>query len=332
MSSHPSIVARRLRQAVPLKPAGRPPGRFVRVAGRAVHVVEDGPATGPAVVLGAGLGGAWLGWEALVRALDERCRVIRVDRPGLGRSEPSPDAPTLAGQAAWLASVLDVLGTDGPGGTDGPNGPGSPVGPVVLVGHSLSGLYAEAFARLLPERTAAVVLVEAAAEKEVGAPLRWPRARVRAAKGAGEVFRWTGLSQLVAPAIRRQGVRTQSLRGRDPDDVGDAYRCAYGAGHCLKAALVERVLFRDLNAELLALRREREFPEVPLQVISGPLSDPRPHRALASMSPLGRYRLAPGTRHLVPVDRPDTIADAIAEVLLSAGRGTPAAVRTTPRT
>lgn len=317
MPSCPSSVALRLRRAAPLKPAGRPPGRFVRVAGRAVHVVEDGPPGGLSVVLGAGLGGAWLGWEALVRALDRSCRLIRVDRPGLGRSEPSPDSPTLAGQAVWLASVLDAVGAGGP---------------VVLVGHSLAGLYAEAFARLLPDRTAAVVLVEAAPEREVGAPLRWPGARVRAAKGAGEVFRWAGLSQLVAPAIRRQGVRTQSRLGRDPDDTGDAYRCAYGAGHCLKAALVERVLFRDLNAELHALRQEFVFPDVPLQVVSGPLSDPRPHRELAAMSALGQYRMAPGTRHLVPVDRPDVIAGAVLDVLAAAGRSTATAVRTRPRT
>ncbi|MEU3465731.1 alpha/beta hydrolase [Streptomyces sp. NPDC006733] len=317
MPSSPFAVVRTPRLAPPLRPPGRPPGRFLRVAGRAVHVVEDGPPGGIPVVLGAGLGGAWLGWEGLVRALEGSCRLIRVDRPGLGRSEPAPEPPTLAGRARWLAAVLDAAGAGGP---------------VVLVGHSLAGLYTEAFARLLPDRTAGVVLVEAAPEREVAPPQRLRGARVLAARGVGELFRRVGLSQLVAPAIRRQGVRTQSRTGRDPDDTGDAYRSAYGAGHCLTAALVERVLFRDLNAELRSLRVGFRFPEVPLQVVSGPLSDPRPHRELAAMSPLGQYRMAPGARHLVPVDRPDVIAHAVRDVLDAAGRRAPAAVRTRPRT
>ncbi|MGW7003563.1 alpha/beta fold hydrolase [Streptomyces sp. NPDC054933] len=301
--------------ALPLPPPSRPPGRFVRVGGRAVHVVEAGPPNAPVVLLSSGLGGSWLGWDPVLPLLRGHCRLVSLDRPGLGRSAPAPEPPTLAGRARWTAAVLEALGIGGP---------------VTVVGHSLGGLYAEAFARILPRQTSAVVLVEAAAEAEVGPPLRWPGARTRLAHTAGEAFRWAGLSQIVAPGLRRLGVRTQSLRGRDQADVGDAYRSAYGAGHCLTAAMVERALFRDLVAELDALRERFAFPSVPLRVISGPCDDPRPHRALAAFSPCGIHTAVHGTRHLVPVDRPDAIADAVRAVLAPASPAAP--VSLTPRT
>ncbi len=292
-----------LDRALPLRPPGRPPGGWIRLAGTAVHVVEEGPPDGPPVVLMSGLGGSWLGWDPVVPLLDGGFRLIRADRPGLGRSEPSPAAPSLAGHARWTLSLLEALGVGGP---------------VVPVGHSLGGLYAEAFARLFPERAAAVVLVEAASQEAVGPPQRHPQARTRTAHAVGEAFRYTGLSQLLAPGLRRLGVRTQSLRGRDQADTGDAYRSAYGAGHCLTAALVERVLFRDLVGELDALRREFAFPSVPLRVLCGPDDARDAHEALAAMSPLGVCRAVPGTRHLVPVDAPDAIAAAVRTAVAAA--------------
>ncbi|MCQ4084754.1 alpha/beta hydrolase [Streptomyces sp. RB6PN25] len=313
-----------LDRALPLRPPEPPPGRFLRVAGKAVHVVTDGPQDAPVVVLEAGLGGSWLGWDPVVELLADRCRLVRADRPGLGRSEPAPVPPTLAGRARWASAVLDALRVRDP---------------VVLVGHSLGGLYAEAFARLFPQRTAAAVLVEAASEGEVGPPQPLPAARIRTARAVGETLRRAGLSQLVAPGLRRLGVRTQSQLGRDPVDAGSAYRSAYGTGHVLTEALVERALFRDLVAELEALRGGFAFPAVPLRVIAGPGVEVARHRALAAMSPLGRYDEVPGTRHLVPVDRPDAIAGSVSEVLDAlAAPASPVAspcrtdrVRTTPR-
>lgn len=321
MSPRLPALPPRLDDALPLRPPAPPPGGFLRVARKAVHVVVDGEQDAPVVMLEAGLGGSWLGWDPVVELLADRCRLVRADRPGLGRSEPARVPPTLAGRARWASAVLDAL---------------SVTAPVVLVGHSLGGLYAEAFARLFPQRTAAAVLVEAASEGEVGPAQPLVAARIRTARAAGELLRAAGLSQLVAPGLRRLGVRTQSQLGRDPVDVGDAYRSAYGTGHVLTEALVERALFRDLAAELGTLREEFAFPAVPLRVIAGTGVEVALHRALAAMSPLGRYDEVPGTRHLVPVDRPDAIADAVTQVLdaLAAPAAPPRTdrVRTTPRT
>jgi pimeloyl-ACP methyl ester carboxylesterase len=293
---------------LPLSPPGRPPGQFVRVAGRAVHLVLDGPdgvaGDAPVVLLASGLGGCWQGWDLVVPLLSARCRVVRFDRPGLGRSEPAPGRPSLVREVRLMTALLDRLGVGGP---------------VVVAGHSMGGLHAEAFARLCPRRTAGVVLTEAETDRQVGAPRRWPGARVMAARATGGAFRLAGLSQLVAPGLRRLGVRTQSVTGRDPSDSGDTYRSAYGGAHVLTAALVERVLFRDVVAELAVLRGRAGFPSVPLRVLSGPAADVEAkHRKLAAMSPLGRYVQADASLHMMPVDRPGLIADAVLDCVTAA--------------
>ena len=293
--------------SLPLLPPGRPPGRFVRVWGRAVHVVDEGGARpgGAVVLLESGLGGSWLGWDPVVAELrvkkdaDDALRVLRADRPGLGRSQPAPGVPSLALRAAWSAALLDALGVRQP---------------VVVCGHSLGGLYAEAFARLHPERVAGVVLVEAHAPNVTGEVLGRREARVRTARMVGNAFRWAGLSQVVAPGVRRLGMRTQSVRRGDQADVGDAYRSAYGAGHCLTEAMVERVLVRDFLAELAELRDTVPCPDVPLRVLSAPGADREVYQAQARMSPRGRHVEVEGALHLMPVDRPDAIADAVRSI------------------
>ncbi|WP_165845570.1 alpha/beta fold hydrolase [Streptacidiphilus pinicola] len=284
-----------------------------------MHVVDEGGTRpgGTVVLLESGLGGSWLGWDPVVAELrakkdaDDTLRVLRADRPGLGRSQPAPGVPSLALRAAWTAALLDSLGVRGP---------------VVVCGHSLGGLYAEAFARLHPERVAAAVLVEAHAPNVTGQVLGRREARVRTARAVGHAFRYAGLSQLVAPGVRRLGMRTQSVRRGDQSDVGDAYRSAYGAGHCLTEALVERVLVRDFLAELDELRRRVPFPDVPLRVLSAPGADREVYRGQARMSLRGRHVEVEGALHLMPVDRPDAIADAVRTVAdgpLTAGPPTP---------
>ncbi|SEL19031.1 alpha/beta fold hydrolase [Streptacidiphilus jiangxiensis] len=318
---------------LPLLPPRRPPGRFLMVWGRAVHLVDEGGAgaDGPVALLESGLGGSWLGWDPVAAELlpppdrspaaepaggraDEPAegprplRVLRADRPGLGRSQPAPGVPSLALRAAWTAALLDAVGVRVP---------------VVVCGHSLGGLYAEAFARLYPGRVAGVVLVEAHAPNVTGAVLGHRQARVRAARLAGHAFRCAGLSQVVAPGVRRLGMRTQSARRGDQSDVGDAYRSAYGAGHCLTEAMVERVLVRDFLAELAELRATTRFPQVPLRVLCGVGAAPEVYGAQAAMSPLGRRVEVEGALHLMPVDRPDAIAAAVREAAAGPPRALP---------
>ncbi|MEJ8644611.1 alpha/beta fold hydrolase [Streptomyces sp. MS1.HAVA.3] len=110
-------------------------------------------------VLSAGLAMAWFDWDPVAPLLAAAGRtVVRFDRPGHGLSGPATDPPTTAGEAHRIAGLLDALGLGGPD-----------TGPVTVVGHSIAAFHAEAFARLYPERTAALVLVDGSVEE---APVR----------------------------------------------------------------------------------------------------------------------------------------------------------------
>ena len=103
---------------------------------------------GPVAVFEAGLGQTRKTWDAVVPALAQCLTVVTYDRPGLGQSAPpkDPAAPILATDvAARLDAALKKHGLNGP---------------YLLVGHSLGGLYVEAFARAHPDEVSGMVLID----------------------------------------------------------------------------------------------------------------------------------------------------------------------------
>src|SRR5439155_2308010 len=126
-------------------PSGVPGGRLLAVAGTRVHVVEAG-AGAPVVLLG-GVGDCWFGWDDVVRDLlaGDGYRTIFLDRPGLGLSDYDARPRRLEDEAALVYAVLGEVGVGEP---------------AVVVGHSYGGSVAEAFGRLYPAATAALVLAD----------------------------------------------------------------------------------------------------------------------------------------------------------------------------
>jgi pimeloyl-ACP methyl ester carboxylesterase len=99
--------------------------------------------------------------------------VLTYDRRGYGRSAALRPAPVTAkAAAADLHQLLERLQIDQP---------------VVLVGHSLGGLYAQYFARHYPPHVGAVVLIDTASPFE---PLADPRFHTRAKLKPGSADYW----------------------------------------------------------------------------------------------------------------------------------------------
>jgi pimeloyl-ACP methyl ester carboxylesterase len=119
------------------------PGLAVQVSGH-----------GPVVVFESGLGQAHANWDEVARALMPCLTVVTYDRPGVGQSPSpeNPDAPVLAHDvAARLFATLHARDLPGP---------------YFMVGHSLGGLYVQAFARQYPGAVSGIVLVDAASPLE----------------------------------------------------------------------------------------------------------------------------------------------------------------------
>ncbi|CAM5562166.1 hypothetical protein SABIM44S_04257 [Streptomyces abikoensis] len=277
----------------------RPPGRMLRVGGVPLHVLCEG--SGPVCVLSAGLGMGWFDWEPVVPLLAPHRTVVRFDRPGLGFSAPPVEPPTAAGEADRIAGVLDALGLRGP---------------ATVVGHSLAGFHAEAFARLHPQRTAGIVLVDGSVEEDPRpAPAR--ELRTTAAHARGAVVAAAGLPRALGPALRRLTVRASSVGRKDPAPA-DLVRRTYGTGRVVRALLMENARYRDVAAELDALRESRPMPPVPVSVLAaspgtGSWLERRwleRQRALAERLD-GRFEAVAPAGHLLMYDRPQAVAAAI---------------------
>jgi len=129
--------------------------------GTRIDACVDGSAASRCVVLIHGFPFARTIWDAQSDALARASRVVRLDLRGAGTSSV-PDGPYLMERlAADVATVLDALGIER----------------AALVGHSMGGYVALAFARMFTERVSRLALVasrlgadtpeEAAARREL---------------------------------------------------------------------------------------------------------------------------------------------------------------------
>ena len=124
-----------------------PPGTLVDVGGYQLHILAEGDAgDGPTVIWIPGGHGQGLALYHLHAAIRDETRSILFDRPGTGWSDPGPFPRRTALEAEELATLLERAGE---------------AGPFVLAGHSYGGLLAANFARRHPDRTAALVLLDA---------------------------------------------------------------------------------------------------------------------------------------------------------------------------
>jgi 3-oxoadipate enol-lactonase len=74
------------------------------------HCLIDGPADAPWVTLVTGIANDTTMWEAQVRALADRYRVLRYDLRGQGLSEASPPPYSIASLGADLVALWHALG------------------------------------------------------------------------------------------------------------------------------------------------------------------------------------------------------------------------------
>ena len=120
----------------------------VDVGGIVTHCLTAGPINAPHVVFVHGLGGSLATWSLNLPAFAAQFRICALDLVGAGSSaKPAIDysVPALAG---FLARFLDALGPDWQR--------------VSIVGHSLGGAVALAFAGSHPGRVERLVLVDSA--------------------------------------------------------------------------------------------------------------------------------------------------------------------------
>ena len=109
---------------------------------RQVRYLDHG--SGPAIVLLHGMAASWQWWLENVPALAQEHRVIAVDLPGFGHSEPLPAPAEMATQARTVLDLLTQLGVES----------------ATVSGHSMGGLVAMAMFTADPQRVRNLILVD----------------------------------------------------------------------------------------------------------------------------------------------------------------------------
>ncbi len=118
--------------------------RYVEVDGTELRVRDTGPKDAPALVLLHGFGSSLETWEPWARALSANYRVVRLDLPGAGLSEPDPSGNYSDGRSvALIKDLMDRLGIES----------------ATLIGNSMGGRIAWRFAAAFPARTRKLVLI-----------------------------------------------------------------------------------------------------------------------------------------------------------------------------
>ncbi|EME15614.1 alpha/beta fold hydrolase [Rhodococcus triatomae] len=273
----------------------KPPGRLVVVDGHELHVTVDRPAdgagsSGPAVLLIGGLGGNWFDWDGVARELARERTVVRFDRPGFGFGAASDIPPTARGEADRAAAVLRSV---------------SVAGPVTVVGHSLGGFYAEAFARLMPDLTAGLILLDASVS--AGPRGRLPREwRVAAARRAAAAISASGAQRALGAGVARM-----LNRAALPPGTHDRMRRISRDPRYLGAVLVEEAVYPDLVAEVAALRESHPLLPVPRAVVAAHTGRRTPWGALRLRTQRGlaatldaRFVVLRPAHHYAMIDQP----------------------------
>jgi pimeloyl-ACP methyl ester carboxylesterase len=122
----------------------RPPSTFLEVAGIRLHVQDTGKRDAPVLVMLHGFGSSLDTWDDWAAPLSADHRVIRFDLPGFGLTGADPTGEyTDARTIAVLLALLDRLGVER----------------ATLIGNSMGGRIAWAFAAAHPDRVAKLVLV-----------------------------------------------------------------------------------------------------------------------------------------------------------------------------
>jgi pimeloyl-ACP methyl ester carboxylesterase len=268
-----------------------PPGRLEDVGGHRLHIWCTG-AGSPTVVLETGLSGSTADWGFVQPEVATFTRVCSYDRAGMGYSDPGPSPRTAGRIARELARLLDRAGIGGP---------------VVLAGASIGGLYVRAFASEHPERAAGLVLVDASHERQ---EMEAPRlARIVPLLAPAGVFRLLGVSFALGPESLAPSTQSMARATR--------FRTA---GYVAAADEITHV--RQSAAEAEAGRRKLDIPVVVVTAGRGADAAWRAlQRDLAGLSDRGCQVVADESGHVVALDQPPVVVEAIRAAVTAAREG-----------
>lgn len=284
------------------KAAYPPSGQFVRAEGLRIHAVVQGD--GPDLVLIHGASGSLRDWTfAMVDRLSEHYRVIAVDRPGFGWSQPLPrDAGTITDQARVLRKAVALLGAKKP----------------IVLGHSYGGAVAAAWAVEQADHISALVMV-------AGVSHPWEGGISTQYKILGHPLGATFLVPLVTAWVPDSYVETAVGEVFTPQAPPPGYAEHFGPGKTLRRT-TQIVNARErigLEEQIIALSPHYPDLTLPIEIVHGSADT----TVGVAVHALPMQRDVPGTGldvlegigHMPQHSAPDAVEDAIHRAAARAG-------------
>ena len=276
--------------------------------GTPLVVREVGPVTAPlTVVFTHGfcvrMGSFHFQRVALAQRLGTDVRMVFYDQRGHGQSAAAaPETYTVPQLGVDLETVLQVM---------------VPVGPVVLVGHSMGGMSvlsnARQFPRRYPRRVVGAALISSAAEGLARSPLgealqnpaleavrfaaRWAPWAVHRTRGA--------VRSLIRPIIRDASFGSADV---SPRLVEFSQAMIHGTAVTTLVEFLHALEVHDETAGLAVLAR------VPTLIACGSadlLTPAKYSEEMAEQLPDSELVIVPGAGHLVQLEQPEIINDAL---------------------
>ncbi|KAA0098583.1 alpha/beta hydrolase [Mycolicibacterium sp. P1-18] len=275
-------------------------------------VREVGPEDAPLTVVFAHgftlrMGAFYFQRARLTEQWGSQVRMVFYDQRGHGQSgEAPPESYTVPQLGQDLETVLAVM---------------APRGPVVLVGHSMGGMtvlsHARQFPQRYPSRVVGVALISSAAEGVSRSPL-------------GEVLK-NPVLEAARFAVRYAPKTVHRTRGAAKSVIGPVLRAAsYGDEKVSRSvvAFSERMMHDTPIATLVGFLHALEvhdetaalpvLAKVPTLIVCGDHDLLTPHEyaeAMAAELPKSELVIVGGAGHLVQLERPEIVDDALVRLV-----------------
>ena len=239
------------------------------------------------IVLDVGLGDTYRDWLPLLEKLSNKAQIFCYDRAGYGQSEIDSLPRNCERAADDLQKLLEKANIQGP---------------YLLIGHSLGAANLQVFASENKNNIAGLILLDPP-------PLDW-------LLGKG----FPNLTKLAEQTTNQ--FRNLSEMMKNSDDEGEKNKAKYFRS----LASEHEEMFSTSGEQIAAIS---SFEDIPLIVIASGKSNPAMGddaesfqkfwndqcKRLAEKSSMGKYILAPESGHLIHIDEPKAILNAINNLL-----------------
>lgn len=258
----------------------------------------------PVILLDAGWGHWSAIWALVQPKLAERFTTVSFDHMGLGGSDPGPWPRSSFQIVDELQSALFAAGI---------------TGPYVYVAHGFSAVHARTFAYRQQQDVVGLVLVDPVVEA-LGASKYFRQHRDELDR---RFARWLMPARVGMLAAKNFFLRSPSFARRLPKPAAREFHYGYKTD-----------VLKTIRGELAALDESLQqlgglgIPTVPLEVLSstedwlpgnksgdGETRIQAMQRKLAGAVRGGGYRVVPNSRHDIHLDAPDSIVEAVEDLI-----------------